>query len=302
MNKISEANAEQTRRWPFLFIVGLSDAMIFVLIAWKRHTGILDSSAAILSCWISIALLTAIWIAILWLRRPDHPTGVELIVSVGILAAAAVTGLLTAVVVRSMPSADLTFALSGRPLSQITSPQRRLLIQLLRTNNVNSKEYASIAAHWGPINPPLYSADSFADKRIMQKTLNRLNAAYQQDLEYAAKQRNALQDFQSKMTITDPQWLASWKRSDLPRETAQNQQLELEKQWITSANALYGWARDHLDKIQLVGGVLKFSSPTIEDEFRGQMEASKRLQHRVREARQQLVRDQHARRDTEGLN
>jgi hypothetical protein len=166
----------------------LSDATIFALIVWRRHTGILNSRAAILSCWISIALFSPLWIAMLWRRRSDRSTGGAFPVSAGMVVAAMMTGLMTTFAVQSMPSADLTFALSGRPLSQITSPQRRLLIEMLRTNDANSREYASIAAHMEPIKPPLYSAESFADKQIMRETLDLLNAAYQQDIKYAAKQ------------------------------------------------------------------------------------------------------------------
>jgi hypothetical protein len=302
LNDIVQANAEQSKRWPFLFIAGLSDAAIFVQIAWKRHTGILDSSAAILSCWISIALFSAIWVAMLWHRRADSSTRSQFPTLAGILAAAVATGALTTIVVRSMPSADITFALSGRPLDEISSPQRRLLIELLRKNNANSQGYASIIAHTKPMKPALYSAESFQDKPTMQLTMDRLNAVYREDLNYAAEQQTDLMDFETKMSVTDSKWLKSWKRSDARREAAQDQLLALEKRWVANTNALYEYAIEHQDNVHLVQGVLKFSSAAVETEFREQMTGCIRLQQQVQEMTQRLAKDQQARRHANGLN
>src|ERR1700744_1836010 len=194
---------KRPRLWPFLFIAGLSDATIFVLIAWERHTGVLSDTAAILSCWVSIALFGAICIAMLWRRRAGHTAGGQFPISAGILVAAAATGGLTTIVVRSLPSTDITFALSGKPLDEISSPQRRLLIELLRKNDANSQKYASIVAHIKPMVPALYSAESFADKPTMQRTMDLLNAVYQEDLKYATELQSDLTDFQAKMRVTD---------------------------------------------------------------------------------------------------
>ena len=57
------------RRWPFFFVAALSDATIFAQLTWKRHIGILNNQTAILSCWIIVALITAIWIASLWRKQ-----------------------------------------------------------------------------------------------------------------------------------------------------------------------------------------------------------------------------------------
>lgn len=237
----------------------------------------------------------------LWRRRADHTTG-DVPVSAGILVAALMTGILTTAVVRSMPSADITFALSGRPLDEINSPQRRLLIELLRKNNANSKEYASVIAHTKPLKPALYSAESFAEKPTMQRTMDRLNALYQVDLNYAAEQQSNLMDFETKMSVTDSKWLASWKRSDAHRETAQDQLLALEKQWVNDTNTLYAYAIDHQDSIRLLQGVLKFSSPVVETEFREQMTRCIRLQQQFQETTQQQTKDQQASRHANGLN
>src|SRR6185437_15880317 len=70
----------------------------------------------------------------------------------------------------------LTFA--DTPLSSIHPERKRLLVELLRRAAANSNQDTSAASSLKPIDPPLYSAASFASKPIMAATAASLQAAY----------------------------------------------------------------------------------------------------------------------------
>jgi hypothetical protein len=188
----------------------------------------------------------------------------------------------------------LDLALSDIPLSRIQPEQKRLVVELIRRRAANSREYDSLAseAKAKPISPSLYTPESYANERLIDSTIAQLARYADADFQYSQKQQAAMSEFRQKMEKVDPKYLRSWDNRSLGEEAAEQQALNLERNWLNSAVSLYGFARSHSQEISLMNGHLEFATDDLRSEFNTKQDQSKTLYEKWQGTLQGLARRQ----------
>lgn len=276
-------------------VVACVNATVPAIVLWKRYSGEVTSTVAVLTALISLAIVNTV--LIVGLRSKQRRLGISpsrrLPATAVILGVAAV--LLTAAGVKAVPVRNdyLGLALSDKPLSEIRPEQKRLVVELLRRRAENSRDYdralAEAKAH--PISPALYTPESFASVDVMHSTINTLKKYIGVDMDYGAKQQEAMSEFRDKMAKVDPEYLKQWDSERRHAEELQASATELEKEWFSSVVALYDFAAAHCDEVKLYGSPAERGDKT-EQEFKAQLAASKSLYTKWQQQIQELVKRQ----------
>jgi len=207
----------------------------------------------------------------------------------GILSFAAI-----GIAVRSIPHQveDIDLALSDVPLNSIDPMQKRLLVQLIRAQAANSKENDKLLAEVRktPLNPPLYSADSFANASVMKSTADRMTYIVNADLAYSAKQEEAMQNFRLAMAKVDPDFLKKWDGSEAKDEAAIQNVVGIERELLASIQGLYSYAEDHASQIVVKDGAIKISQSDVLAEFNRQFSLSTAINDNLQKTEAGLVK------------
>jgi hypothetical protein len=180
------------------------------------------------------------------------------------------------------PNDYLRIAMSTTPFSSIHPERRRLVVEFLRKraaySRQNNKDLADASLH--PINPPLYSPESFANKAVMASTIATLTKFMDIDLHYDEQLQDSAQSFRQKMELCDPAYLKSWNESIEETEGTQAPAMRAERDWFASVTSLYSYAEGHANDITLKSGKLIITPTSVLDAFNQQMTNSKDLQQK----------------------
>jgi len=290
------SDASSYRKKVDWMMIALVNVTIAVWIIVKYRLGQTDEKVALISAGVSVVFLN---LAVLWGIRKRRRNSGELLPKSLILGGAIfgfVAFFLTAVYIltTSHHSSYLDLAMSDRPLSSIDPEQTRLIVELLRGRAANSRENDKLLAEArkSPLNPALYSADSFAGAAVMKSTVERLNYFIEADFQYSEKQQAVMQNFRQKTAQSDPAYLRSWDATRQEQETAETSTEELEHEWLKSVQSLYAYAEDHTQEISLKNGKLHFSASAVQTAFAQQMTDSTALHDKWLILEQGLVKAQ----------
>jgi hypothetical protein len=191
-------------------------------------------------------------------------------------------------------SGYIDLALSNTPLSSIEPEQKRLVVELLRlraeSSRENDKELADAQAH--PLNPQLYTPESFASKAVIESTMANLTKFMNIDLRYAESLEETMHDFRQKMAACDPAYLQSWDESEQKQEAVQASTMQAEREWFASVTSLYSYAEIHAADITLKQGRLVITPAPVLATFNQQMSHSKDLQQKLSIRQAGLVKAQ----------
>jgi len=217
------------------------------------------------------------------------------IVSAVIAAVLSVLGVLSV-----RPRNDiLELAFSDVPLGKISPEPKRLLVELVRRRDANSRTYSQIASTMRPLSPPLYSAESFANEKVCRGTAIRLTQSVEADFGYFAQQEQAGKEFSENLMRIAPtsdllkadQWQASASVGN-----------ELEHTWLSSTVGLYDYAASHAKDITIKNGTLEFSTESVRREFNRQLATSKDLFQKFQDRVQDSIKQHKQERAAAGLS
>jgi hypothetical protein len=283
--------AREAKDWLVLVCI---DAGVPITIEWKRHTGEVSATVAIVSGLVSLAVLNAVLILTIRARNKRQGQGVPrglVIGAIGIAMLGASVTLLSAFT--ASPQNDyLRLALSDKPLNDIHPAQRALVVELLRRRLANSRANDHLIADTKPISPPLFSPDSFARESTIRSVSSAYKIATDADFSYYAQQQEAMNDFRSKMMKVDPGYLKSFEGAQQQRETADAKSNKLEQESSAATLALYEYAAIHAKDIKVKNGELVISTESVRLELLGQLENSKTLFSKWQAVVQEQVRHQ----------
>jgi hypothetical protein len=279
------------------------DVTVPAMIAWKHHFGEVTSAVALASGLISLAIGNAVFLGAVHTRNRRSGRGTARGFLVSAAGLAVVSALVTAGAVYLTPEHNeyIDLALSNTPLSQIHPQRKALLVEFMRQRLADSKAYQKEAAELKPFSPPLFSAESFASKSVMQAVSAQLERANAADVSYFDEQKQTMDDFRSKMAKVDPQYLKSFEASDGKQETERRKAFKLQEKWYHATLALYAYASSHSAKIKISKGQLRFTDTAVQSEFAQRMTGAKNLYATWQEEFQRLLKRQEQARREVGL-
>jgi hypothetical protein len=283
-------NQRRHMQWFVLFLVNLT---IPVLLIWKFRLGEITERNAVISAAICVVGLNA---AVLYGFRKGTQSSSDRLPPKFIAAAAmfALAGFsATALTVSHVAhhDSDLDLAMSDTPLDSIQPPRTRLIVELIRQTAANSRENDKVIAEARkhPLDPEVYSPQSFSSVDVMNRTVARLTAFVAADAEYYGKQQSAQRHFREQMAIVDPAYLESWNNSRSPQASADATTEEVQGEWLESVKALYDYAAGHYGELLIRDGKVQFSTPGTNVAFNDQMVRSKALHDKLLSAVQRGV-------------
>jgi hypothetical protein len=110
-----------------------------------------------------------------------------------------------------------------------------------------------------------------------------------------------MNEFRSKMTKVDPDYLKSIETGLQAQETREETVFQLEQEWFSATLALYDYANTHTKEITIRNGELRFANEGVRVDFSRQLEDSKSLYERWQETLQELLREHQQSRNEVGL-
>lgn len=275
-------NVRQRMQWFVLFCVNLT---IPVLLIWKYRAGEITRMNAEISAAICVIGLNAL--VLYGFHRGIQRMGARLPAKFTTLAAIfAVLGFsATALTVSHIAhhDSDVDLAMSNVSLDAIQPERKRLLVELIRQTAANSREYDKVVAEARkhPLDPQVYSPESFSSVDAMNRTIARVTDLVAGDAEYYAKQQAAQRHFREQMATADPAYLESWDKSRTPQENFEAASEELQKEWLESVKVLYGYASQHYGELHIKDGKIQFSTSTTNVAFNNLMDRSVALHNKL---------------------
>ena len=289
---MTEGTSAKRERFYLLLLLCVNVALPVVLIA-KYRAGEISRynslvSAAMCTVLINGAMVYGFWKSI---QKTDDKGTKKLFVAAAVLA---VFGFLTTFWVVSHADhhgSDLDLAMSDTPLASIEPARQRFLVELIRQTAANSRENDKLVAEvrQHPLNPQVYTAESFANTETMNHTVGRLTDIVQADAAYYAKQQAAKQHFREELAPVDPEYLRSWDNSDRSRVEAQAFLEKLQQDWLASVVSLYAYAQGHFQEISAKDGTVQLGTPADDAVFQKLLNQSKNLHHQLLQGVQQGI-------------
>lgn len=272
----------QHMQWFVLFLVNLT---IPVLLIWKFRLGEITRENAVISAAICVIGLNA---AVLYGFRKGTQSSSDrlppkLIVAAAMFALAGFSATALTVSHVAHHDSDIDLAMSDTPLDSIQPPRTRLLVELIRQTAANSRENDKVIAEARkhPLDPQVYSPESFSSVDVMNRTVARLTQLVTADADYYGKQQAAQRHFREQMATVDPAYLESWDKARAPQENFEAATEELQKEWLESVKALYDYAARHHGELLIRDGKVQFSTPGTNVAFNDQMNRSKALHDKL---------------------
>ena len=265
-----------------------------VAIIWKYHGGEISSAVALITGVIVLAVgnIAALLGFQKRTRRDGSPLERRLVAGAGALAVASFLLTIFGVSLVKHRNGYAELATSDRPLSGIEPERKRLVVELLRrTAAISQEENKTIAeAQKVPMNPVVYSPESFADQQAIQSTLAQVAKNVEIDFRYFAQQQSAREDFSRKMTTCDPEYLKQWDAERQRQDDAEKSANQLEHDWFASVKSLYDYANEHAREIAVRDGRISISDETVRQTFDALLDRSKALHDRLESTVQDEVR------------
>lgn len=260
---------------------------------WEYHSGAINSAAALLSVGLVLVVLNSVVLGSLFARarRKGRPfQQKKLLLPAGAMAVIAFLSTVVGVSLMRQRNDYFDLAMSDRPLSSITPEQKRLVVEYIRRAAANSQEEnkAMAEAQKQPIDPAVYSPESFANQEVMRSTLALLTAYTRIDFEYFAKLQAIREDFRRRMAASDPGYLKSWDADRSDNEQMQQSANQVEHDWFASVDTLYSYGEQHAGQIEVKGGRVSISNPTVRRKFDDLFSQSKALHDKL----ESVVRDE----------
>jgi len=271
------------------FLAIAMNAVVPAIVLWKYHSGDLNKTSALSSAAIC---LVAIPLGFAWIVRARHKRSqlpiASNVLALSILAALAcfaVTALGVAKLGQGNNCAEL--AASNIALNDIQPERTRLVVELIRRTAANSRENDKSLdeIRKNPIDPPVYSPQSFASHAAMDSTVHRVTQIVNADVDYYHLQQAARQDFREKMASCDPTFLRSWDQGRPSQENLEKSTEAIQREWFASFETLYVFAETHSKEVTVSNGQLKFATEDIQKTFAQLMDRCKsmndELQHNI---------------------
>jgi hypothetical protein len=286
--------------WLIVVVVNLT---VPAMVVWKHHTGEASRTVALIIGFASLLVVNAVIIAAIHFQEKRSGKILQRGFVIGAIGLALVSALLTAIGIYFTPERNdyVELALSNIPLDQIHPQQKALVVDLLRRSAANSRDYENAAAQMKPISPQLYSAESFANDSVIRSVSEQFKKAIAIDFAYREEQGRTMNDFNSKMTNVDPDYLKSFEAGQQEQQTREFNLFQLGQECATATVGLYDYAEKHAKDIALKDGQLTFANDAVRAEFSRQLETSRSLNERLQAAHQELVRRQQRSRYEVGL-
>jgi hypothetical protein len=253
---------------------------------WKYHSGGINSVTAMLSvAFVLVAFnLMVLWSLFARVSRKGWPLQrKKLTLGAGAMAVIAFFTTAAGVSLVKQRNNYYDLAMSDRPLSSIEPERKRLVVEYIRRAAANSQEEnkAMAEAQKRPIDPAVYSTESFSNQKVMRSTLARLTAYTQIDFEYFSKQQAVREDFRRKMEACDPGYLKSWDDDRTDYEQMEQSANQVEHDWFASVNTLYSYGEQHAGQIEVKEGKVSISDPTVRRKFDDLLSESKALHDKL---------------------
>ncbi len=267
-----------------------------IAVIWEYRSGNVNSVSALLSAACVLLFLNSVvlWTVSVRSKREGMPFQKKLILAAGALAVVAFLSTILGVSLIKQRNGYLDLAMSDTPLSSIQPERKRIVVELIRRSAANSQEEnkAMAEAQKVPLNPAVYSAESFASQQVIDSTLTHLATYTEIDFQYFAKQQAAQGDFRRKMTVCDAEYLRTWEAERRDQEDMEKSVDQLEHDWFASVNALYSYGRQHNREIEVKGENISISNPTVCQTFDDLFRRSKALHEKLENSVQEEVRHQ----------
>jgi len=293
-----ETSRAATRERFQLFFLLCVNVTICVLLIAKYRSGEITRLNAIISAAICVVFLNAVMLFALRnaAQKTGHTISRKLLVAASVLAASGFVTTLLVATHSAHHASELDLALSDTPLSSIEPARKRLLVEMLRQTAANSRENDKLLANarQHPLNPQVYTPESFANTQAMQQVVDRLTSIVQADAAYAAKQMAAKQHFRDQMATVDPAYLNRWNDSIRPQDEAQASVEKIQQDWLASVVALYTFAQQNSGEIAIKDGNVQLSPSADDAIFHQLMDQSKAQYQELLAAVQRGVNSQKA--------
>jgi hypothetical protein len=264
---------------------------------WEYRSGGINSTAALLSVVFVLAALNSMVLWSLFARAKRNGWPIQwkkLIIAASTMAVIAVFSTFVGVSLVKKRNNYYDLAMSNKPLSSIEPERKRLVVEYLRRAAANSQDEnkAMAEAQKRPIDPAVYSTESFSSQEVMRSTLAQLTTYTQIDFDFSAKQQAVREDFRRKMKACDPGYLKSWDDDSTGYEQMQQSANQVEHDWFASVTALYSYGEQHARQIDVKGGKVSISDPDVGRKFDDLLNESKALHDKLESVVHDEVRRQ----------
>jgi hypothetical protein len=292
--RMTSTKAIAFNRWLILVCINCS---VPVAILWKYHAGEVTSAVAVLSG--AIVLTIGNIVALFGFERRSDRDGIQLkkgfVISATLLAIASFLAILLGVSLVKHRNEYADLAMSNTPLAQIRPERKRLIVELIRRTAAISREENTVLAEAQkvPMNPQVYSPESFANKQTMEATLAQLTKYAEIDFKYFDEQKGAREDFRRKMADCDAEYLKEWNADRKAQEDSEASANRLEHDWFASVSALYLFAEQNAGEITVKDEKTSISNPAVRVSFDDDLFAkSKALHEKLESTAQDEIRQQ----------
>jgi len=262
MTQVSQRN----RDWLVVVGVNLTATGWFF---WQHYRGQTTAETTLIAAPIVFVILNSVMLRGIRAknRRQQLDTPTSQIVT-AILLASAATGSMWAALHEDLGGKELmNEVVSSKPLSAIRPERKAILVQLLRTRLQNSRDYDAAVLQIKPTQPPVYSAQSFENDKVMQSVMSHVQNVASLDISYEVKQQDAMNEFRTRMSKADPAYLQSFEAERPGRVDEFGRMASLEKEWLEATSNLYEFVVANRGKIRLNKDQLAFSDPKVKADF-----------------------------------
>ena len=140
-------------------------------------------------------------------------------------------------------------ALSSKPISEIQPEYKALVVELFRKELKRDRDYQQKSSQLKPLNPPLFSNESFRSLPIMQGEVEGVNEVIALDLAAYDQHEHNLGEFQSAMKKRHSDLLKSFNSGTRSKEESLQEIISLERQFFDATLDLYRFAARNPENI-----------------------------------------------------
>ena len=225
---------------------------------WKYRAGDCTPRVALVSGLFSLLVSYAVLLFAIRARnrRLGLPSQRSLLIG-AVFAGMLAAGGLWLMLANEMGEKDLMMtALSSKPISEIRPEEKALFVQLLRKELKRNRDYEQTVSQSKPLNPPLFSNESFRSLTTMQQQIERLKQVVMLDFAVHDQHERDLAEFRSLMMKRHPAYLKSFDSGIRNKEQSWEEVLSLERQLLNATIDLYEFAARNPENISFQHGNL----------------------------------------------
>jgi hypothetical protein len=252
----------------WIAIAGMA-IVAFAVPVWKYRAGDCSPRVALVSGLLSLLVVYAVLLLTIRVRnrRLGLPSPRSLLIG-AIFAGMLAAGGLWVTLANEMGEKDLMMtALSSKPISEIRPEEKALVVQLLRKELKRNRDYEHTVSQIKPLNPPLFSNESFRSVTTMQQEIDGLKQAVALDFATHDQHQRDLAEFRSLMMKRYPAYLKSFNSGIRNKEESWEEVLSLERQLLNATIDLYEFAARNPENISFQNGNLISHDPGVWNSF-----------------------------------